>query len=141
MSLKLQLDGFEFDFISGSYYPNDDYTEEDWIAYNKNIITERYKSYCTAQSMLIRFCIEVSTNSIVNGDSHDVTESVKKPLIDAMEKLRTTMKYFLLDYISVVDNDWIQDVYDIDFNYSGGLDVFKLDKNGECIGTFNINFL
>lgn len=134
---EIIIDGIDTEVYVDQYVQNDLYTEEQWKIAMQNSIRKAYEAYENTISLFNNFMTGSFgiQNAKYGKDHHDEN---MKPYMEAMNKLRTVFKYKIIEYILCTNPGWMNDVVDVDWNYSSSLDVFGYDKNGNCINKKSI---
>ena len=110
------------------------YTEEDFLTTKKNLLLKKYEAYTNTIQLLNH---EISNIHLIKSFHTVLKENVdssEDAILKAMNTLRTVFKAKLMEYAWCLDENWIDDVNEIDFNQSGGyLDIFVYNAKGELI--------
>lgn len=118
------LDNAKVNVMAFPYKENEFYTEEEFKEGILKQLKHEWKSFHTACEML---------RDLWNAVSKEDTDA-RKSLYYAENLVGAAFEMKLMEYLMMVNQEWMQDVAKVVFNQSSGvLDIWKYDKDGKLI--------
>ena len=120
------LDNAKVNVTAFPYEENEFYTEEEFKKGILKQLKHEWQSFHTACEML---------RDLWNAVSKEDTDA-RKSVYVAENLVGAAFEMKLMEYLMIVDPEWMQDVAKVVFNQSSGvLDIWKYDNKGKLIDT------